>query len=253
MDNPYESTALLHQYLLFHYGKDDEILPWAFGPADALGFPVRCAAHLIEAVGGAASVSQARALDLGCAVGRTSFELARHCPEVIGIDFSASFIAAASQLAAGESLPYTIRETGTRTRLAIAKAPRLPNAHQLHFETGDAQNLRTDLGKFDLLTACNLLCRLPRPQLFLQRLPDLLNPGAHLLLTTPNTWLEEFTAPDFWIGATPETGEPFEALHRILQPHFRLISRTDIPFLIREHYRKYQWSIAEATVWQRLS
>jgi hypothetical protein len=25
----------------------------------------------------------------------------------------------------------------------------------------------------------------------------------------------------------------------------------DLPFLIREHQRKFQWSVAEATIWRR--
>jgi hypothetical protein len=27
----------------------------------------------------------------------------------------------------------------------------------------------------------------------------------------------------------------------------------DLPFLIREHARKFQWSVAEATIWRRKS
>ena len=37
-ENPYESTMLLGEYLLFHYGKEDEVLPWSKGPVEALGF-----------------------------------------------------------------------------------------------------------------------------------------------------------------------------------------------------------------------
>ena len=29
--NPYESSKLLGEYLLFHYGKDEEVLPWPNG------------------------------------------------------------------------------------------------------------------------------------------------------------------------------------------------------------------------------
>jgi 2-polyprenyl-3-methyl-5-hydroxy-6-metoxy-1,4-benzoquinol methylase len=35
-----------------------------------------------------------RALDIGCAVGRSSFELARNFKEVVGIDFSHRFVLA---------------------------------------------------------------------------------------------------------------------------------------------------------------
>ena len=43
----------------------------------------------------------------------------------------------------------------------------------------------------------------------------------------------------------------FETLRQILSPDFELLRRRDIPFLIREHARKYQLGIAEAGVWRR--
>jgi 2-polyprenyl-3-methyl-5-hydroxy-6-metoxy-1,4-benzoquinol methylase len=99
--------------------------------------------------------------------------------------------------------------------------------------------------------AANLLCRLARPQAFIDRLPQLVRPGGQLIITTPNTWLESFTAREFWIGATPETGEPLEALQERLEPNFQLDRTWDMPFLIREHSRKYQWSVAQASRWIR--
>lgn len=34
-------------------------------------------------------------------------------------------------------------------------------------------------------------------------------------------------------------------------PAFDLIRRSDLPFVLREHARKFQWSVADATLWQR--
>ncbi len=78
-----------------------------------------------------------------------------------------------------------------------------------------------------------------------------MNPGGQLIITTPNTWLENFTAREFWLGATPETGEPLEALKAELEGGFTLDATWDMPFLIREHRRKFQWSVAQATRWIR--
>ena len=94
-ENPYESDKLLSEYLLFHYGAPEQVLPHSFGPADALEFPVRCARDCVDA---ARLPERARALDLGCAVGRSAFELARHCSEVVGIDYSNRFIEVANRL-----------------------------------------------------------------------------------------------------------------------------------------------------------
>ncbi len=53
-------------------------------------------------------VPTTRALDIGCAVGRTSFELSKAFDAVIGIDYSHSFIGAAQQLAKGQRLSYQV-------------------------------------------------------------------------------------------------------------------------------------------------
>ena len=64
-------------------------------PSDGLDFAVRVVQECLKEE----TVSQpCRALDLGCAVGRSSFELARRCEEVIGIDYSRRFIEAAERV-----------------------------------------------------------------------------------------------------------------------------------------------------------
>ena len=114
------------------------------------------------------------------------------------------------------------------------------------FEQGDAMNLRADLGSYDVLHAANLLCRLTEPQRLIERLPALVKPGGQLLLTTPCTWLADFTPPKNW----PQ-GSTRDWLRERLSEHFTLELERDVPFLIREHARKYQWSVAWGTRWRR--
>jgi len=241
MESPYESPRLLDEYLLFHYGSPRDVLPWDFGPVEALDFPVR------TVIGLAGSSRRERALDLGCAVGRSTFELSRFCTHVTGIDYSRSFITAAETLRRSGSLGYASREEGAATRSLVAKVPQGCHPDRVTFEQGDAMDLRDDLGEFDLIHAANLLCRVADPVRLLLRLPRMVSPGGTLILTTPCTWLEEFTPPSRWPSAST-----FDWLERELSPHFGLLRRTDLPFLIREHARKFQWSVALATVWSRL-
>ena len=63
-----------------------------------------------------------RALDLGCAVGRSTFELARFC-EVIGIDYSARFIEAANVLRAAGEIEYRRADEGSLATECHAVAP----------------------------------------------------------------------------------------------------------------------------------
>ncbi len=241
--NIYETERLLDEYLLFHYGADDEVLPWTFGPKDALGFAKRSVNELLDP---AIIPQQARALDLGCAVGRSSYELARHCPEVFSIDYSHAFIHAAETILCEGSFNYSRTDEAAKTTRLVAVRPAISERASIRFEQGDAMSLRDDLRSFDVVHAANLLCRLSDPQRLLDRLPSLVKSGGQLLLTTPCTWLEEYTPPAKWPG-----GSTFEWLQEKLGKHFTMAHHVELPFLIREHARKFQWSVALGIRWLR--
>lgn len=243
MSAVYESGKILSEYLLFHFGTAAEVLPegghWPAGMKEALGFAERTPTWFSK---GKAD----RGLDLGCAVGRSAFEMAADCDEVVGIDFSHAFIAAAEALRAGASVDYDRVEEGRLTTRLQAKAPEGELRSRITFRQGDAMALPEDLGTFDRVHAANLLCRLPEPERLLARFSNLVRPGGELVLATPCTWLEEFTP----IGNWPE-GETFDWLAKWLEPDFELIRRGEEPFLIRETARKFQWTRSMMTLWKR--
>lgn len=93
-----------------------------------------------------------------------------------------------------------------------------------------------------------------RPRAFLSTIHERLQPGGLLILTSPYTWLEEYTAKAEWIGGFERDGRAvttLDGLHAILDAQFRLLDRRDVPFVLRETARKYQHSLAEMTVWER--
>ena len=241
MSNIYETTKLLDEYLLFHYGRPEEVLPWAFGPREALGFAVRTVSELRDP-----RLQVRSALDLGCAVGRSSFELAAAGAEVTGIDYSNAFVDAARELQRSGRLDYERHDEAASTTSLTAEVPSSLPRERVRFETGDAMNLRDDLGSFDLVHAANLLCRLTDPEELLARLPGLVRAGGQLLLATPCTWLEEFTPRANWPDSSTR-----DWLMSKLGADFMLAHQVDMPFLIREHARKYQWSVALGTRWIR--
>lgn len=238
--NPYESNKLLAEYLLFHYGTADEILPAAapHGMRDALDFAVRTTRHF--SLGGVE-----RTLDLGCAVGRSTYELSRDSEETLGIDFSSNFIRAAEAIAHGPQAYRRLDEAHQKTEL-FARLPAGLKVNGVFFETGDAMNLRPDLGSFDRVHAANLLCRLTEPRHLLERLPSLVRPGGELVLATPCTWLGEFTPPENWPKGSTQAW-----LEDALGTAFDLTRVADEPFLIRETARKFQWTSSMVTTWRR--
>ena len=243
----YESDILRDWYLLFQYGSPEEILAGVgFDPA---GLPARCLEFPVTTVE-AAEVSGTidRALDLGCAVGRSSLELSRVADEVIGIDFSASFIDVADQVRKGDPVTYSRYGEMHQPESLTVRLPEGVQPDRVSFEVGDAMSLREDLGRFDFVHAANLLCRLPEPQRFFDRLPDLVRPGGKLVMATPATWLPEYTPVE-----NQPAGATLDHLTEALGDAFTLVSVKEIPFLIREHQRKLQLSTSQTSLWIRKS
>ncbi|MBI2424055.1 MAG: putative 4-mercaptohistidine N1-methyltransferase [Candidatus Hydrogenedentes bacterium] len=248
MVQDYESDDLLQQYLLFHYGKAKDRMPYGFGPEFGAPFPARVVREFVEAPPHAAA---ARALDLGCAVGRSSFELARHFGEVVGIDYSAAFIRAAHTMREAGEMRIRVKEEGRRYRDVCVSVHSDILRSRVHFEVGDAMALRDGLSDFDVVLMLNVIDRLHTPLLGLERLAGLVKPGGQLVLSSPYTWMAEFTPVERWLGHETGGGSSFDALQSRLEADFALKRRVDFPMVIREHSRKYQYCVPEVSVWRR--
>lgn len=245
MLNPYETDSMVSQYLDFQYGPD------YFATANYAKTLVEIACQMTD--------KRERALDIGCATGRASFELARHFSEVVGMDYSARFIDVALQLTSGEDFRYVTQEEG---ELVEYRQVRLKDfdlgaeqASRIQFVQGDACNLKPQPDRYDLVLASNLIDRLRQPLRFLQDVTPMIRSGGVLMLSSPYTWLEEFTPKENWLGGIRENGEALttcQALQRLLAADFEEIAAPqDVPFVIRETARKYQHTVAQLTVWRK--
>ena len=242
----YETDKLLSEYAEFHYGDTYFDVP---------NFPKALAELAIAAM---KDKPARRALDLGCASGRATFELARHFEDVTGIDFSARFIGQGVQLAQQGALRYTLADEGdlvfyrerTLTGLGLEEVK-----NRVAFYQGDACNLKPLFSGYDLILAANLIDRLYDPAKLLRTIHTRLNLGGLLLIASPYTWLEEHTKRDAWIGGFKRDGESFgtlDGLKEMLGTHFKLIQGPqEVPFVIRETRRKFQHTLSEATIWER--
>jgi 5-histidylcysteine sulfoxide synthase/putative 4-mercaptohistidine N1-methyltranferase len=247
----YESERSLRQYLALHYAAREESSPThPLLVEPLLDFPDRCARLLIQACR-AEGLMPLRALDLGCAVGGASFALAREFAEVVGIDLSERFLAAAEALKSQGELGYSRTEEGDRVSPQLARVDPTLRRARVQFRRADACSLPEDLGTFDAILLANLLCRLPRPRACLAKLAGLLRAGGLLLITSPYSWLAEYTPREEWIGGGAGEGGSRESLLALLSHDFELLRETDEPLLIREHARKFQFIIAHATLWRR--
>ncbi|XP_074630996.1 uncharacterized protein LOC141889566 [Acropora palmata] len=251
-ENKYESEKLLGEYLALHYGKPDEQLPFGYGPKEALDFPLRCA---MECIRHTEDSVPSIALDIGCSVGRSTFELAKRFNQVVGIDFSHVFIDAANKLKMYGKLDYHVQREGSLVSPDTAEVDSDIDRSRVSFFHGDACNLPEDLGEFGCVLAANLVCRLPNPYQFLDRLPSLVAPGGTLIITSPYSWSEQFTPKNLWLGGYQDSEgknvSGFDTLKKYLKTNFELVEDKHLPFFMRETFYEGQWIVVHAITWKR--
>ena len=86
------------------------------------------------------------------------------------------------------------------------------------------------------------------------KFPHLVRPGGQLIIASPYTWSKDFTPMPKWLGGYEREDRKFETfvtLKKFLAPDFELLRARDLPWLIREHARKFQWGVSHASCWQR--
>jgi len=260
--NVYDDQSSLDMYMLLHFGSSkDTLSPYALNagaPLGALRFPQRCAELVSEALkkidGQMESV-----LDIGCAVGGSSFHLAAlGFKSVTAIDLSRGQInqanAVKSALSIGKNVEFSVPVEGsTRLNVIANLEPYRKIRESVDFFVGDACDLpeRVSSQVFDAVLGANLICRTPDPAKCLSEMSKVLKPGGVLCLTTPFTWMKEFTPPEKWlVGKFGESS--FQMLRLRLEAEgFELIFRRPMPFLIRETGRKFQFVVAEGSAWKK--
>lgn len=198
----YRLQATRDEYVAFHYPAIDP-LPALLGPRSPLlseRYPFAVKKLWKPA---------RRALDIGCACGRITYDLARDHEEAWGIDLS-------------------------RTLLDAAQGRDDPPAR---FAQADALALPFPDRAFDTVVAMNLIDRVPDPARALEEAARVTATGGLLLVGSPYTWREEFTPRSRWLGRVGDGGA--EVRER-LAPRFLREAETEMLFFLPHHARSGQ-------------
>jgi 5-histidylcysteine sulfoxide synthase/putative 4-mercaptohistidine N1-methyltranferase len=240
----YESDALVSQYCEFQYGDTH------FGVKN---FAKECAR-----IASKYTTNTTKALDLGCATGRATFELAKTFDEVAGIDFSVRFVQVGTKLKEDGVVTFQSPEEAelfVSKKITIEELGYEDVKEKVSFWQGDACNLKPNFNSYDMILATNLIDRLYQPRLFLDTVDERLNKDGILILTSPYTWQESSTKKEFWLGGyKDENGKDvktIDTLQKILNDKFELLHTQDLDFVIKETKRKYQHTISEVSVWKK--
>lgn len=246
--NMYEKDDVVARYIEFHYSED------TFGTPN---FPVACVDAIAPYLEGR---DTRRALDIGCATGRSSFELAKHFDHVDAADFSVRLIEAPINLQITGSQRFVIVDEGELVSYRDVKLSDYEGCQavkdKVSFSQGDACNLADKYNAYDLVFTGNLIDRLYDPEKFLLSMKDRILPGGLLVIISPYRWKEEFTPREKWLGgfkaATGENYRTLEGIKDALAPEFKMIDTPqDIPFAIRETARNSVQGLSEMSVWEK--
>ncbi len=243
-DNIYETDESISLYCEFHYGSENH------GVKNFCKNSIEILKPYIK------DIKTKKALDLGCSVGRSTYELAKDFEEVIGIDYSANFINVGVKLKEHDSLIYKVKKEGDifEEKSVSLKSLGLEDIKdKVSFMQGDASNLKDIYKGFDLIFCSNLIDRLYYPLKFLQDIPNRINKDGLLVLLSPYTWLEDYTPKENWLGGYIKDNKEVYTLDTLKEhlKDFELLETIDVPFVIKETSRKYQHTISEMTIWKK--
>ena len=220
-----DARSLLGTYMDFHYGE--------FTGAPAAPDPAACASNGVywETVVGMARPEGGkrllRSLDLGCSVGRFTFEAARFSDLAVGLDLDFGKVSAAARIQRNRTVAHERRERGRTFRRVEGVFDPPQN---VLFLVGDALDPPFPAGSFDLVGALNLLDNVGVPLMLLGQMDALLRDGGTMLLGAPYEWRTEIADPTEWLET--ETVDAPTFLRRILEG--KELGRTGFRFTVAQ-------------------
>ncbi len=235
----YGSFSMLQSYLWSHYSE-------FFNGPDATDAYKKWAA--------AFSPHNGWALDIGCAVGRLTFEMTKTHDRAIGIDTSLSFIKAARKLTAEKHLEFDLIMEGKITEKRASDLDPDFRYEKAEFIVADAMALPFRSKRFATASSVNILEKVPDPSKhFLEADRVMLEEGARFLISDPFSWDETVSAPELWLGGRnegPFKGFGIDNVSRMLSEKGDIFSPE---FRIKET-GKVQWKIRKTrNLWEHIT
>ncbi len=186
-----------------------------------------------------------RSLDLGCSVGRYTFELARFSELAIGMDLKFSAVASAAKFQRTKKVFYERRKHGRCfEKIETSHSP----SQNVLFLVADTLDPPFRAETFDLVTALNLIDNVRLPLVLIGQMDALLKQGGSLILGSPYEWQADICDPEEWLE-TYDMDSP-EMLQSILEGKlipqmglkYEILKEiSDLPWLFRHHNR--HWSL----------
>lgn len=147
-------------------------------------------------------------LDLGCALGRASFELAERVQaQVLGVDLHLGLLRRAAVARSEGLFHYPRRQVGlVYDRVEVDLRRRFTPSPRLDFWAADALDLPVGDATFASVLVMNLLDCVSSPWDLLREIRRVLRPGGIAWLATPWDWSTSSTTFKAWLGGHSQRG-----------------------------------------------
>lgn len=181
-------------------------------------------------------------IDLGCSVGRATFELAERTGDLsLGIDLNFNMLRFASQLLSGSQATFPKRRVGLAFDDLKLDAS-FENSNQVDFWACDAAAVPIKPECCASLTSLNLLDAVSSPYDHLLQIAGLLKEGGVATLCCPYDWSTAVTAEAAWIGGHSQRGPFNGASESILRSILEQPPLRDAVQVVGEE-QSIQWQI----------
>lgn len=185
-------------------------------------------------------------LDIGCAVGRLTFEMAARCNFAVGCDLSASFIRAARRLARERAITFSLPLEGNLNETFKIDLPRSWHSDNIEFVVADALRLPFMRESFFQASSINLIDRVAYPLAHLYEINRVTaKQSARLLFASPYSWAASSAPENLWLGGTASgdySGNGadnvrglLEGKNGIIQPAWRAVGQGAVEWRLRSH------------------
>jgi SAM-dependent methyltransferase/uncharacterized protein YbaR (Trm112 family) len=186
-----------------------------------------------------------KSLDLGCSVGRYTFELARFSDIAVGIDIDFNKVAMAAKIQRMQKVSFERRVRGRSFQ--EVNIP-FASPQNVLFLVADALDPPFRGESFDLVAGLNLVDNVRLPLVLIGQMDALLQSGGRIIIGAPYEWRADICDPVEWLE-TDEMDSP-EMIKGILEGKIfdRMVlsyeieqENAQVPWLLRNHSR--YWSL----------
>lgn len=229
-DAGYNSKAMLSAYLWSHFAE-------FFNGTNATDAYRTWSSYFSE--------NNGWALDIGCSVGRLSFELSRTHSRVVGMDTSLSFIRTARELLTEKRLEFDLIVEGHLTERKTCELSPAWHDDRVEFVVADAMALPFRGALFSTATSVNVLEKVPHPMQHLANINHVLkDDNAMFVFSDPFSWDEAVSHPELWMGGRTEgpfQGRGIDNVVRLMSeggeafhPPFQIVDQGHVNWRIRK-------------------